>query len=116
MGVRAGEGIRDVESDELTTRDDLYYLPIRYAPIPPVKMNADGTGELSPQVVGIVLQSRGEGNALEFTREGYFELVAAVDKFQAACRQGNMKKGEREVGAGTLEVSQWGHLHSITIF
>jgi hypothetical protein len=114
-GVRAGDGILDTESNELTTRDDLYYLPIRYVPDPPLKMNANGSGELSPQVVGIVLQSKGEGNALEFTREGCFELFSAVDNFQAACRQFN-RRGVRENCRELLEGSQWGYLHSITIF
>jgi hypothetical protein len=115
-GVRAGNGILDADSDEPTTRDDLYYLPIRYVPDPPVKINADGSRELSPQVVGIVLQSRGEGNALEFTREGRFELISAVDNFQAACRQFNRGRGVDEDGREPFEVSQWGYPHSITIF
>jgi len=79
-------------------------------------MYADGSEALSPQVVGIVLQSKGEGNALEFTREGFFELFCAVDYFQAACRQFNTGQGVHEDGSKLFEVSQWGCPHSITIF
>jgi len=116
-GIRAGNGLLDIDSTnkEPVTRDNLYYLPIRYVPDSPLKMITDWEGELSPKVVGIVLRSTGEDNCLKFTREGQFEIFSSLDSFQLACRQ--FEGGQLVNGCGRKPFgdSQWGQPHLITI-
>jgi hypothetical protein len=105
-GASAGEALLDIDnsSKEPVTRDDLYYLPIRYVPDPPLKRLTDWSAELSPKIVGIVLRSTGEDNLLEFTREGQFEIFSFVDSFQLACRQFDGGESVDECGGDAFDV------------